>query len=55
MADFASKAEFKVLPLFPSVVGPQGLPKADGRWSVCRLAREMQRFVRPDIPEESCP
>ena len=55
MADFASKAEFKALPLFASVAGQQGLPKADGRWSVCRLAREMQRFVRPDIPEESCP
>jgi lambda repressor-like predicted transcriptional regulator len=48
MADFASKAEFKALALFASVAGPQGLPKADGRWSVCRLAGEMQRFVRPD-------
>jgi len=55
MADIASKAEFKVVPLFASVAGPQGLPKADGRWSVCRLEREMRRFVRTDISEESCP
>jgi len=51
MADFATTAEFKVLRLFASVAGPEGLRKAVGRWPVCRLARDIPRFVSAPISE----
>ena len=55
MANFACSVEFEGPDLIASDPAPEALAATVGRWSVCRLAREMQRFVRPDIPEESCP
>jgi len=55
MANFARSVEFEGPDLIASDAAPEALAATVGRWSVCRLAREMQRFVRPDIPEESCP
>jgi hypothetical protein len=53
MANFASDAEFDVLPLIASVACPDGVAKVVRRWPVCRLARELPRHRQLQQPRRS--
>lgn len=56
LANFASEAEFSVVPLSASVVAPEAAAKVVRRWAVCRLARQSDPIrINSDIRKEVFP
>lgn len=51
LVNFASEAEFSVLPLIASVAAPEGAAKVVRRWAVCRLARQVSQSASTPTSE----
>ena len=50
LANSASEAEFKILPLVAAFAGLEGTAKVVRRWPLCTLARHVNSIrINPDI------